>query len=151
MSAYLYIENPALTKLSLNRANSRKFHLHSLSDISIKKCPSNTLHILLVNNVLSVTNRKKCLDKIKELVDTCTNTHLLLVSYGENVKQLCPIVPLSSNIIEPLSEIINVDYDYTMQFNEKSVKLAIASMTTIDQMNFAFLSNYQNVFSIHLS
>lgn len=142
----MYVENIALTEYINNTKKQYQDHQKYLMELHNQKQPSDTIHIVLINNVLHNSNRDRVLNKINELINTNKNEHLIVVYYGEEVKNLCPVVPLIDNIHDSMAKIIQIDYDYTENFTMEDIKKTIKSCGVIGQMDFSFLSTYQLVF-----
>lgn len=142
----LYIENCVLSDyMTKNREKyelSQKYLIELNNNIPL----SYTIHIILINNILYKSNRDTCMNTIKRLIDNNKTDHLLIVYYGENVKKLCPIVPLIDEIYEPLSKILHIDFDYSQNYDMDIIKNSIKNNGMIDQMDFSFLTTYQKIF-----
>ena len=142
----LYIENCELEKTIKQKRAKCNFFKNYLKNLSNSKQPSQTIHIILVNNVLHQISRKEIIKNVNNIVNKYKNDHLMIVYYGEDVKEICPIISVSNDIIEPISEIINVDYDFTEVFTKEVIMNMINMRSGIDQVDFAFLSEYEKVF-----
>lgn len=139
----MYIENCSESEYFKYIRAKYDNHMDELKKISGS---SENIHIILVNNILNISNRCMIVDKVKYLIDKYGGDNLLIIYYGESVNILCPEILLIDKIIEPLSNIINIDYDYNCIYNENIVINAINNREKICEIDFKFLNKYNTIY-----
>ena len=118
---------------------------NSLNNNHKTKISSNMLHIVIFNN--TNFNDNKIRDKVKNtinlLIKRYFGEHIILLSYGDEIKQITPILVLESEINEPIATLLelSLNYDFLNRVDDVEIKNYVQS----------HFQNYKNKYTLFIT
>lgn len=112
-----YIREPLDDAYFQNKLTKKDIADKKLLDICQNKKPADNLHIIAFNNINKNDNREGLKKFISDIIERNSMNHIVLYSFGINIKEIFPIIPCDPELLDTINDIFYLSYDNDLRID----------------------------------